>query len=527
MSRLSFYEVRSLLSQGKSIVDIPLRVTFYARVSTDSLDQLNSLENQISYFENYIKSNKQWEYVPGYIDEGISGSSVKNRHNFLRMIKDAKNKKFDLIITKEVSRFSRSLSDSIKYTQELMNNDVGVFFQTNGINTYDVNSEFILNMMGSVAQEEVKRLSLRIKWGQQNAIRRGRVLGSSKILGYTKDKASLKIDLEESKVVREIFNLYATGKYGLNKLGLVLAKKNILNSKGNIYDKATLRHIISNPKYKGYYCGHTTEISDYRSKRRIKIPLSEQIIYRDENIPAIVSEELWERANAILKERSSNLTGKKAHKYPYSGLIICSEHLAAYNRLKGTKRSTTVKWACSEYVKYHLSVCKSPLISEVDLNYIFNSLFDELFKDKESLTQELTKYYDISLKYEENIKSIREQLAKLLDLRLKDIIDDDEFLSKKDDLTKELEEYLSLSQNTSNIIPIIKELLDNKNIDAYVRHFIKRIMVSKIDDSRTNLKLQIQFKEYFVWSYERVFYSHDSYSKSKNCYHVFFDSCSN
>ena len=117
MSRLSFYEVRSLLSQGKSIVDIPLRVTFYARVSTDSLDQLNSLENQISYFENYIKSNKQWEYVPGYIDEGISGSSVKNRHNFLRMIKDAKNKKFDLIITKEVSRFSRSLSDSIKYTQ--------------------------------------------------------------------------------------------------------------------------------------------------------------------------------------------------------------------------------------------------------------------------------------------------------------------------------------------------------------------------------------------------------------------------
>ena len=134
------------------------------------------------------------------------------------MINDAKEDKFDLIITKEVSRFSRNLSDSIKYTQILMQNDVGVYFQTNGINTYDPNSEFILNMMGSVAQEEVKRLSSRVKWGHKEAIKKGRVLGSNNIIGYTKNNATLVIEPNEADKIREIFKLYATGKYGFTKL---------------------------------------------------------------------------------------------------------------------------------------------------------------------------------------------------------------------------------------------------------------------------------------------------------------------
>lgn len=115
------------------------------------------------------------------------------------MIDDAKCCYFDLIVTKEVSRFSRNLSDSIKYTQELLANDVGVYFQSNGINTYDPNSEFILNMMGSVAQEEVKRLSSRVKWGHKEAIKKGRVLGSNSITGYKKDDAKLVIVEEEAK----------------------------------------------------------------------------------------------------------------------------------------------------------------------------------------------------------------------------------------------------------------------------------------------------------------------------------------
>ena len=114
---MRFYKVREEILKGKNIAELPLRVTFYARVSTETDEQLNSLDNQISFFENFIKSNKNWTYVNGYIDEGISGSTVKRRKKFLQMIDDAKSGYFDLIVTKEVSRFSRNLSDSIKYTQ--------------------------------------------------------------------------------------------------------------------------------------------------------------------------------------------------------------------------------------------------------------------------------------------------------------------------------------------------------------------------------------------------------------------------
>lgn len=234
---MKFYKVREEILQGKNITTIPLRVTFYARVSTESDEQLNSLENQISYFKEYITSNPNWIYIDGYIDEGISGSSVKKRKNFLRMIKDAKNNCFDLIITKEVSRFSRNLSDSIKYTQELMANDVGVYFQSNGINTYDPNSEFILNMMGSVAQEEVKRLSAHVKWGHKEAIKKGRVLGSNTITGYKKDNAKLVIVESEAKVVRKIFELYAIGKYGFYKLAMELHKQALIIQRAKFMTK--------------------------------------------------------------------------------------------------------------------------------------------------------------------------------------------------------------------------------------------------------------------------------------------------
>ena len=133
---MDLYAIRNMLGQGKSIYDLPLRVTFYARVSTDRYEQLNSLENQVTYFSNFIKEQENWTFVEGYVDEGISGTSVKKREDFLRMVDDAKKKKFDLILTKEISRFSRNTLDSIKYTQELLSCGVGVHFLSDNINTF-------------------------------------------------------------------------------------------------------------------------------------------------------------------------------------------------------------------------------------------------------------------------------------------------------------------------------------------------------------------------------------------------------
>ena len=519
---MRFYKVREAILQGKNITNLPLRVTFYARVSTDSDEQLNSLENQISYFKEYITTNPNWIYVDGYIDEGISGSSVKKRKHFLRMIEDAKSGYFDLIITKEVSRFSRNLSDSIKYTQELMANDVGVYFQSNGINTYDPNSEFILNMMGSVAQEEVKRLSSRVKWGHSEAIKRGRVLGSSSITGYKKDNAKLVIVEEEAKLVRKIFELYATGNYGFCKLAMELHKQGIDNSKGKIYDKDTLKRIIENPKYKGFYSGHTTETIDYRTKKRVYIPKEERIIYRDENIPAIVSEELWNRANEILESRSNVVKNKELsnrrteRKYAYSGKIFCSEHNFNFQRSTGSRRSKKPRWACGYYMRYRLEACESPIIAEMDLDNIFSDIMNKIFENKDSIINEMMSYYSnlkLSNTYQNEIKKVNNKIDeikrkkdKILELNINGNISNLEFQERNDEFNEEIanlkkkittlekeKDLMSIStSNLKNVESAIKKQLDFKtNIQSFVETFVDEIIVSKIDNDRQNIKLDI------------------------------------
>ena len=512
---MKFYKVRQYLQEGKNINDINLRVTFYARVSTLEIEQLNSLDNQITYFKDYIKSNSNWTYIDGYIDEGISGSTVAKRKNFLKMINDAKEDKFDLIITKEVSRFSRNLSDSIKYTQILMQNDVGVYFQTNGINTYDPNSEFILNMMGSVAQEEVKRLSARVKWGHKEAIKKGRVLGSNNIIGYTKNNATLVIEPNEANKIREIFKLYATGKYGFTKLALILYNRGIKNSKGNIYDKDTLKRIIENPKYKGYYRGHTTEIIDYKTKKRINISKEEQIIYKSDKIPKIVSEELWNKANKVLEERRTEIklnSYNSIKKYPYTSKITCGNDGCKYSRMTNKNNKLKPRWACCNYIKYRLNVCKSPIIYECDLDNIFINILKKLF-NLNDIIKTLADYYincknnieydTVISNIENDIKKINLKKEKILDLLINNIITNNEYkeknnnynndisiLKKKIDILKEEKNKKSITPQ--KLINEVKEKLEYKDILAdFINTFLEKVIVYKNNDDRKDLTLEI------------------------------------
>ena len=297
-------KIRNEISKGESIYNIPLRVTFYARVSTDKDVQLNSLDNQILYFENFIKDNRSWTYVNGYVDEGISGTSVKNRTNFLKMIKDAKDGYFDLILTKEISRFSRNTVDSIKYTQELLENDVGVLFLSDNINTILPDSELRLTIMSSIAQEEVRKLSERVRFGMKRSKEKGVVLGNNAITGYTKNKGKLEINEKEAILIRKIYSMYASGEYGLAKISKKLYNEGYKTKKGDFIHITTLRRIITNPKYKGFYCTNTVMTKDYKNKKQIRLPMEEWIIKESNGeIPAIVSEELWDKANEILKSK--------------------------------------------------------------------------------------------------------------------------------------------------------------------------------------------------------------------------------
>ena len=333
-------DVHSVSQQLKtrSIYDIPMRVTFYARVSSECDEQLNSLGNQITYYEDLIKRNQNWTYVPGYIDEGLSGISTKKRENFNRMIEDASEDLFDLIITKEISRFARNTLDSIRFTRELLQCGVGVFFQNDNILTLEGDSELRLSIMSSIAQEELRKLSSRVKFGHQQAIKDSVVLGNSRLFGYVKDHGRLLIDETEAPMVRELFELYATGQYSMKQIETIFWEKGYRNNKGNRLAHTTMSNIIANPKYKGYYVGNKVRVVDMFTKKQKFLPPEEWVMFKDETgeiVPAIVSEELWEAANAILKRRSDDVKSRQGicnHPNLLTGKLYCTHCGAPYYR---------------------------------------------------------------------------------------------------------------------------------------------------------------------------------------------------
>ena len=315
---MDLYYVRNQLNMGIPITNINLRVTYYSRVSTDHLEQQKSLKNQQEYFEQFIKQNSNWTYIDGYIDDGISGTSDIKRENFMQMIEDAKRHKFDLIVTKEISRFSRNTLDSIKYTRELLNDGVAVLFVNDNINTALPDSELRLTIMASMAQDEIRRLSERVKFGMKRAIRRGEILGNDLLYGYKKDKdtGNLKIIERQAKIIREIYRMYIVDKRSLSQIVKILNNQNIRTSTQNNWSVTTLSRMISNPKYKGYYCANRTEIVDYMTKKVKNIEKDKWIIYKDtKKIPPIISEKIWELANQRLLIRKQAFRKRKSEKY--------------------------------------------------------------------------------------------------------------------------------------------------------------------------------------------------------------------
>ncbi len=459
---MNILKIRNELRGGRTIFDLPLRVTFYARVSTDKDEQLNSLENQVQYYTELIRSKPNWTFVPGYIDEGISGTSTKKRDSFLRMMADARSGRFDFIITKEISRFSRSTLDSIKYTQELLEHDVGVLFQNDNINTLDSDSEFRLVVMAGVAQDEVRKLSERLKFGFRQAIKNGHVLGNDKLWGYDKKDCVLTINVEEAQVVRRIFDLYANRQMGIRRISQTLYEEGFTSRKGNAFNVLTIRHILCNPKYKGWYCANKSQTVDYRSKRKVFLDESEWVTYPDPSVPAIVSEELWDRANALYKRRSQQMmahqSGAEFHnRYPYSGKIVCEEHGTRFHRqvIKSAKGETET-WQCREYRNRGRAGCAAPQLRTTELDQIMADIFGQLAQNKQAIIdavvtvlQSVPDEHDYTQdirRIEEDLSSLRVKKDRLLEMSIEGVITMAEFKQRNDGFnqqTKALEEKLS------------------------------------------------------------------------------------
>ena len=518
-------KIRAEMRNGRSFYDMPLRVTFYARVSTDQDEQISSLENQVQYYTELIQSRPNWRFVPGYVDEGISGGSTKKRDNFNRMIRDAKAGMFDFIITKEISRFSRSTLDSIKYTQELLDYNVGVFFQNDNINTLDTDSEFRLVIMAGVAQDEIRKLSERLKFGFRQAIKNGHVLGNDKLYGYDKKDCVLTVNEEEAEIIRIIFDLYGNQRLGTRTISKRLMELGYTSREGNAFNTLTIRHILENPKYKGWYCGNKSQSVDYRTKRNVLLDESEWVTYPDPSIPAIVSEELWNRANALYKRRREEMKSRSSglsfhNRYPYSTKIYCEEHGTTFHRqVIQTKNGQQEVWQCKVYRSHGRAACSAPQIRSSDLDFILSDIFKELIRDKQKIIDSLVTvltnipkevdYGKLRCQVENEMDDLERKKNRLLDLSIAGALTVEEFKERNDAFNVQILEcqgkLTAIRQEEENRtseeldIPAIRRALDEAlrftgEIDtALVATILDRVVVKK-ESTKDDIHLDIFLK---------------------------------
>lgn len=480
---MNIYYVREKL-RNCSIYDIELNVAYYARVSTEKVEQQASIKHQEEHFEDLIHSNNRWKFAGSYIDDGISGIHADKREEFQRMLRDAKLGKIDMIITKEISRFARNTLDSIQYTRELLSYGVCVWFQNDGINTIDDDSEFRLTIMAGVAQDEIRKLSSRVKFGHAQSIKNGVVLGH-RMYGYSNNQGKLELVPEEADMVRMIFQDYASG-ISTPRIEKKLWDMGYRSFKGGKINRDVIKNIIRNPKYKGYYCGGKVKVVDMFTKKQEFLPQSEWIMFKDDGsrVPQIIDEATWEKANAYLRERGEAIKSRRTSfksENIFTGKLFCANDGAPYwmkqHYIRGKE---DVRWVCSYKIKNGAASCNSFGLAESELKEIIAELINKSSENIDSILEEYFEILQSSIKnipdnkneisrLEKQIDLLKQKREKILEYNLDGKISDDEFISRNKEYVKQIkqiESHILEIQNTKSPEPVeiqlsaIKEQLE-------------------------------------------------------------------
>lgn len=436
-------------------------VAAYARVSTGSDEQKDSLNNQKKYYQEKIESNPNYNFVGIFSDEAISGTTDK-RPSFQKMIRLAEHNEIDIIYTKSISRFSRNVVDLLHYCEVLKEHNVNLIFEENGIELLKSTGSLLLTILGAVAQMEVENTSEHVSWTLQNKMKKGEIVGQPP-LGYDIVDGKLVVNEEEAKIVKYIFKRYLQGA-GSDTIALELERMGAKTKKDNPkWAASTVAHILRNEKYKGTLLqGKSFTVSPIGHKR--KYNHGEAVQYKFENAhEAIISLEDWNKAQEILESRRITLEGGKARgtshnsqQYIFTSKIICGYCGKCYTRRKthaGTKYED-VSWVCTTAVKKRKEGCpKCKAIKDDEIKqavvgaiqsfiddtdgmiYLtkdkLNSLLKKSEKKKGTLQEQISHY-------QKNLDTKIKKKSKLLDMRLEEQISEEEFLSKRENIDKEI-----------------------------------------------------------------------------------------
>lgn len=372
-----------------------IKVASYCRVSTDKDDQANSFETQKAYFREYIQRNPDWELYEIYADEGITGTSTKKRKAFNRMMNDAYEGRFQMIITKEVSRFSRNILDTISYTRELRSMGIGVIFATDRINTLEPESEMILSYIAAQSQEESRRTSARVGWGQTRQMEKGVVFGQS-LLGYDVKDGQITVNPEGAELVRLIFHKYAVEQVGSSEIARFLTQKGYCTYRGSTkWNANTVIKILHNEKYVGDLVQKKTYTPDYLSHEKKSNKGAVPLIMIPNHHEPIVSREVWNLAQERLRKNNKHAAGESGHsnRYVFSGKIKCGQCGSSFvGRCKYLKDGTRIRrWSCGMTVNEGAAGCDvGRLVRDDDAIQMLKTAIVSLPMDVDTVIRNLT-----------------------------------------------------------------------------------------------------------------------------------------
>lgn len=497
------------------------RVCAYCRVSTDSDEQLTSYEAQVTYYEEYIKSKPEYEFCGIFADEGISGTNTKKRTQFNKMIEAALAGKFDMIITKSISRFSRNTLDTLKYIRTLKEKDIGVYFEKEHIDTLDSKGEVLITILSSLAQDESRNISENSRWGIVRRFQQGKIrVNAKRFLGYDKDEnGELIINEEQAKVVRRIYSEYLEGK-GIKAIAKGIEKDKILTGAGKSkwYDSA-IQRILRNEKYMGDALLQKTITTDFLTHKRVKNRGEVQQYYVEDSHPAIISKETFQKVQHEIKRRA-NLVGysektksRYTNKYAFSGKIICGNCGSKFRRKRWGPREKYKKyvWLCANHIDNGVKACDMKAVDEEKLKAAFVKSINKIIENKEEFIKKFIENINKVLKSKEDseelklinerLEELKEQMMNLVRLNVRSGLDnqiyDEEYQRLEEEMQKLKEKKATfdnvdfIRENGLQKVKEIKKVLDGR--EDILKEFDEEFFTQIVEKVRVISLVEVEF----------------------------------